>query len=336
MSRLGKEAKPPWSAIPVAVKGDVADALGSPVVRAGRVYGGYAPSATFRLRLADGRVAFFKGIWRDSNEFMHRALDLEERVYRELGPLISPWAPAFHAAFKRDDWHVLILEDLGPADVPPWPERKVRSAAEEFAAFHQRNLGREVPPWISRDDWKQFAGIWARLRDEAGAIQRAAALAGARAAEAEAWLNAALPTLLDSSMRIIEAPRPYTLLHEDTRSDNVRVTNGRLRLFDWNWISVGPLEFDVAAFAESIPSEGGPDPEHFVRSYERVVSVRRDVLNWAVAGFAAFFTSAAWRPASAFLPRIRDVQRRQMKACLTWAAQLHDLPEPTWLAAVPD
>src|SRR2546430_13583200 len=41
------------SAVPRAIKDEVAKLLGSPVARAERVFGGDTPSATFRVRLRD-------------------------------------------------------------------------------------------------------------------------------------------------------------------------------------------------------------------------------------------------------------------------------------------
>ena len=59
--------------------------------------------------------------------------------------------------------------------------------------------------------------------------------------------------------RILESATD-ALLHFDTRSDNLRLqSGGRLRLFDWPYASLGPPELDVAAFAQSITCEGGPD-----------------------------------------------------------------------------
>ena len=46
MTRLGPEAKPPWSEVPRSVKESVARAFGSPVARATRIYGGYPVIAT--------------------------------------------------------------------------------------------------------------------------------------------------------------------------------------------------------------------------------------------------------------------------------------------------
>jgi hypothetical protein len=36
------------------------------------------------------------------------------------------------------------------------------------------------------------------------------------------------------------------------------------------------------------------------------------------------------------LPRIRSIQRRQLKATLAWAARRFLLPEPRWLRTVAD
>src|SRR2546426_11818490 len=58
-----REAKPPWSAVPRAVKAEVARILGSPVASAERMYGGDAPSAPFRLALRNGRRAFLKSTY---------------------------------------------------------------------------------------------------------------------------------------------------------------------------------------------------------------------------------------------------------------------------------
>ena len=113
MSRTGVEDKQPWKTIPPAIREKVQAALGSTVVRANRVWGGYGPTPTFRLQFADGSRAFFKGTNQTVTEFAQGALVQEERVYRYLGPVIGQWAPEFYASFRYEGWHVLLLEDLG-------------------------------------------------------------------------------------------------------------------------------------------------------------------------------------------------------------------------------
>ena len=58
-----REAKPIWSVVPEAVRAETERILGARVARAARAFGGYGPSATFRLILDDGRRAFFKGVY---------------------------------------------------------------------------------------------------------------------------------------------------------------------------------------------------------------------------------------------------------------------------------
>lgn len=335
MSHAGSEPKLPWSTVPRAVKDDVARLLGSPVARAARVYGGYAPSATFRMRLADGRPAFFKGVHAGSNDHMRGAIAREERVYRELGPFLGAVAPAFLGAFRRDDWHAILLEDLGPTDVPPWTASRTRAAAHGYAAFHAANEAVPLPGWLRAEEWREYADFWPQLL--ARGIDAAAGLAGRHAlADAREWLVGFGPVLRDHAARLRRIRRPYTLLHLDTRADNVRVTGGRLRIFDWNWASPGPREFDAVAFAQGIAAEGGPAPERFLAWYAEVTPLRDEVIDASAAAIPGYFAMAAPRPPLAGLPRVRSIQRRQLKASLGLAARRFALPEPSWLRSVPD
>src|SRR3979409_853689 len=150
MGRIGAEAKPPWRLVPAPVRHQVEFLLGAGVVRALRVWGGYAPSPSFRLFLADGRRVFFKGVGETSNELMHPLLQTEERVYRELGQWIGPWAPRLFGSFVEGAWHVLLLEDVGRPSVPPWTPRALTSALGAYAEFHRHSLGQDLPGWLSR------------------------------------------------------------------------------------------------------------------------------------------------------------------------------------------
>ena len=92
MSRTGVEPKPAWRSVPERVPRRAEDTLGARVDRGARVWGGYTPTPTFRLRLGDGRGALFKAVGPTSNAFSRAAHDREERVYRELSDVIAPWA----------------------------------------------------------------------------------------------------------------------------------------------------------------------------------------------------------------------------------------------------
>lgn len=300
------------------------------------MYGGYAPSATFRVVLADGRRVFLKSTYPlPRGSHVKWSVAAEERVYRTLGDRIERWAPRFLGSLERQGWHVVALEDLGPSTIPPWTPAKARFAARDYARFHASTLGARLPPWLPRGEHARFATFWAALA-ERGELRSVAALARRHADEAEEWLAVALPLMRQWERRLARLPRPFALLHFDTRSDNLRLHGERLRLFDWPFASVGPAEFDVAAFAQAVAMEGGPLPERVLAWYEEVLPLRQASVDASLAGICGYFSDRAWRPPHAGLPRLRSVQRRQLKASLAWAARRFGLPEPSWLTAVAD
>ena len=310
--------------------------LGSRVIRATRAYGGYAASATFRLVLASGRRAFFKaGYPPPPGSAAIFPIADEEKRYRALAPIVGRWMPKLFSAFKKDAWHVLLMEDLGRTRIPPWSSRTARIATRSYARFHRATLGATLPRWLSRTQHAHFGEYWRGL-EKRGELGNAASLAGARADEAREWLDVALPVLVGHERELLSARRPFALLHFDTRSDNIRVIGERMVMFDWPFASVGPAEFDVVAFAQGFPAEGGPAPERILAWYEDVLPLRPREIDGSLAGIAGYFAHRSWQPPLPGLPRLRSIQRRQLKACLLWAARRFALPEPRWLDAVAD
>lgn len=334
MSRTGSEAKPAWSAVPRSVRERVGRALGSRVARAERVYGGYAPSATFRLRLANGKRAFFKSSYPLPNgSGVIWVIADEIRNYRKLERYIRPWAPAYLGSFSEAGWDVLLLEDVGPRSVPPWTPAKTRLAARSYARFHKRTNGMRLPRWLSREPYLAHSRFWRGLR-ESGGVAATASLAGRRADEAREWLDVALPAFVDQERRLEAAAPPFALLHFDTRSDNVRLHRDRLRIFDWPFASLGPAEFDVVAFCQAVEAEGGPDAQRVLAWYEDVLPLRPEMIDASLAGITGYFADRSPRPPVEGLPRLRQWQRAQLVTCVAWVARRLGLPDPRWLAAV--
>jgi Phosphotransferase enzyme family len=330
-----REDKPAWLVVPARLKEAVARVLGSQVVRARRTFGGYAPSATYVLTLADGNRAFFKGTYPlPAGSGVSWALDREEVVYRRLGRVIRPWAPEYFGSVRADGWHAVLIEAVGGTAVVPWTHAKAMRAVRSYAAFHASTLGRPMPNWLSHTQHRDFAVFWRQIASDEEAVERLAALAGERIGEASDWLRTYAATLRRGEEALRRAAEPYALLHFDTRSDNIRLEGSLLRMFDWPAASVGPAEFDVAAFAQSIEAEGGPGCEAVIGWYESELPLRRDVLIGSVAGIAGYFADRAPRPAVPGLPRLRSIQRRQLRVSLNWAARLLDVPEPSWLSTV--
>jgi len=331
-----REDKPAWSQVPPSVRAETERRLGSRVMRATRAYGGYAASATFRLALANGRRAFFKaGYPLPADSPVVLPIAQETRRYAALAPMVGRWMPKQLGAFRRARWDVLLMEDLGPATIPPWSPDKARRASRSYARFHRRTLGMPLPRGLSRTRHRRFGMFWGNA-GKTWELSNAARVAGRRADEAEEWLSVVMPTLRAAERDLVRAKPPFVVLHFDTRSDNFRLVGDRLVMFDWPWASAGPAEFDLAAFAQAVNAERGPDPERIVAWYEEILPLRERELAGSIAGIAGYFTFAAWRPPLAGLPRLRSIQRKQLRASVAWAARHFDLPEPRWLAAVPD
>jgi hypothetical protein len=331
-----REEKPRWSEVPRAVRAEAERRLGSRAARATRAYGGYAASATFRLVLANGKRAFFKaGYPPPPGSAAIFPIDREEKRYKALGKIVGPSMPAFYGSFRLEKWHVLLMEDVGPPTMPPWSASKARAASRSYAHFHKSTEGSSLPRWLSRTQHVPFGAYWQRMEKEA-LLGATASLAGRDADDAREWLDVALPLLVAHERRLAAARRPFVLLHFDTRSDNIRLVNGRLVMFDWPFACVGPAEFDVAAFAQAIAAEDGPSPERVVAWYEEVRPLRARELDASIAGIAGYFAHRAPQPPLPGLPRLRSIQRRQLKATLAWASRRFGLPEPRWLGRVED
>jgi hypothetical protein len=335
MPHTGIEEKTPWRNVPAAVKEETAHLLGSPVARATRAWGGYAPTPTYRLRLSDGRRAFIKGVNAESNDFMRAALDSELRIYSELPHVIEGHAPAFLGSFKYDDWSLLLLEDVGPKTAPPWTASLTRAVVGELAAFHESTVRHSLPEWMPTPGL--VASSERRTRRCVFGLEDLAAcafLAGPKAGEAEQWIKVHGSILAQAPARLPNESFNRTLIHGDIRTDNLRLVDGRLVMFDWPQASNFPPEFDLAAFAQAVTAEGGPEPQVIVNWYGERGAINQDALDAAVASVAGYFANAAWRPAILELPRMRTFQREQLKVTLTWAAHRFRLPEPTWVSEI--
>lgn len=330
MSRIGVEDKPPWKRVPKAVRQHVDAALGLPVVRATRIWGGYAPTPTYRLVLTDGRHGFFKGTYQASNEVAKNALLYEERVYRDLGTILGRWMPQLYATIQHDDWHVLLLEDLGPKSVPPWTPGRTRAITHALACFHQSSLGSRPPEWLSRPDERLQQENWTKMAQESLEFQKVATLAGEESAQALEWFQKISPHIEHLMKQPVLREGAYAILHGDLRSDNLRFTRRQLYLFDWPAITVGRPEWDMVAFAQSVTVEGGPSPEQVLTWYGEQFPLNINAIECALAWWLTFFADRAWRPEISELPRVRRFQRQQLSVIVSWAARQWSLPQPAW------
>lgn len=227
---------------------------------------------------------------------------------------------------------LLVLDDLGPRSVPPWSRRLAGDVLRDYAAFHDSTRLREIPGWLRRPgEWILGGGRswdWAWSSEDLG---RLIALAGPHESTARAWIETVRRGLAEAAQVPIEPDSPRSLLHLDTRSDNLRWVAGRLYLLDWPHAAVGSAEEDVTAFVQSITVEGGPEPEELLGMYAGPHGLDPVAVDRAIAGWAGYFAYQGAQPEMPELPRLRSFQRQQLRVTLQWAARRLRLSPPSWL-----
>ncbi len=273
-----------------------------------RIERGYTPAERWVIRFADGSTAFAKiGV----TPLTASCLRDEHRTYRQLN---APFMPRL-LGFEDSERPLLLLEDLSDARwPPPWASGDIDSFVR---AMQQVAATRPLP-----DDFPTLAAEFGAT----GSEQRASTGWGAVARDprpflslgacSEAWLTHALPRLKEAQQ---DAPvEGDALLHNDVRSDNLCFSRDRgMILIDWNLASRGNALFDLAFAAPSIALEGGPAPEQLVADDGKMAAL--------VSGY---FAERAGLPAIPDAPRVRWIQREQLRIALPWAARALGLAEP--------
>jgi hypothetical protein len=273
-----------------------------------RVERGYTPAERWVVGFADGSSAFAKV---GASPLTSDYLRVEHRRYQQLHADFMPRLLSFDADLERP---ILLLEDLSAADwPPPWRPGDVERVVERL---RQVAATRPLP-----DDLPS-------LEDEFGAsgsAQRAASGWGAVLREPDAFLGLGLCSarwLEQVQGRLLAAQDDAALsgddlLHNDVRSDNLCLLSERVVLIDWNLAGRGNAAFDLAFAAPSLHLEGGPLPEELVGDDAGLAAI--------VSGF---FAERAGLPTIADAPRVRWIQREQLRIALPWVARVLDLPPP--------
>ncbi|WP_282936191.1 phosphotransferase [Paenibacillus sp. RC67] len=326
-----REPKPYWRDVPKELREQIEDKMASPIRRASRVFGGYGPTATFRLFLEDGRTLFAKGAGKDSIAENWRVLPLEEAMYRNV-TAITPISPRYYGSVSVDGWHLLLLEDLRQVKkVPPWSKALALQAMRDIAAFHIRGIS-EMDK-VEAMSGKGVTDNWLTIKNNMEERNYFLGLFQDNEKEAEAWLDAVIDTLIPIEEELMRSDQPWGLIHKDIRSDNLCFRNDALVLFDWALACRGPLIFDIGFFFPSIEGEGGSPAECLLPEYRKEMAAHGidfpPFAEQAVAvATAGFFATRAGKPPIPVLPRLRYIQRLQLGPALRWSSNLLGLPYP--------
>jgi len=282
-----------------AVRARIDALLGAATVGFRPVEGGYSPVARWRVSTASRDRAFVKMA---HTAYTRRALRAEHAALRTLDVDFAPRL----IGFEDDDLHpLLVLEDLGDARwPPPWDPALVEEVRDTLARMHA--MPTALPPFSVVHAGEERG--WQSVADAPDAFL-ALGLVSPR------WLDAALPALLDADARADLAGDVLT--HFDVRSDNLCRADRGVVLIDWNLACRGNPDLDLGFWLPSLEMEGGPPPEASLARHPEVAA-------WV----SGFFAARAGLPIVPEAPRVREVQRAQLRTALPWAVRALGLPDP--------
>ena len=101
----------------------------------------------------------------------------------------------------------------------------------------------------------------------------------------------------------------------DVRSDNICFRDGRALLVDWNQTVLAHRDVDIACWLPSLHAEGGPAPEEILPDAGPLAAV-----------ISGYFAERAGKPVIPTAPRVRVVQKQQLRTALPWAVRSLGLP----------
>src|ERR1700674_517894 len=293
-----------WEDLPDWVRGVIEARLGGKVVEAVTQPGGFSPGLAARLRLDDGSRVFVKAVSEKANPDtpdMHRR---EAKIVAAL-PASAP-APRLLWTFDEDGWVILAFEDVdGRHPGAPWTEEDlalVVSALKQMAA----NL---TPSPIATD-------VTASGAFERGINGWRIALEGGEQ-RLDRWCLKHLERLAALESLAPAAAAGETLLHFDTRADNLLIAGDRVFVLDWPSARIGAAFIDWLIMAPSVAMQGGPAPDDFMTRFD-ISGVSRQDFDAILCSTAGYFLVRALAPAPQGLPTVRAFQAAQGKIALEW------------------
>lgn len=239
------------------------------------------------------------------NDHTRHTVQAEARFYQSFQAHFTPQLLAFS---DHPEHPLLVLEDLSQAFwPPPWDEGRIEGVLDTLDLVAQSRPPAHVP---SLEKYRESLSGWEQVAEDPDPFL-------GLGLSSDTWLSDSLPLLIEASTRaVLEGS---ALIHYDVRSDNIAFLPGRTVLVDWSGPAVGNPLLDVVTWLPSLHVEGGPPPEEIIGDHGAEL----------VALVAGYWASRAGLPPPDGAPRVREVQRAQLKVALPWAARLLDLSLPS-------
>ncbi len=293
-----------WGQLPAHVRRGVEGIVGGgSVVTAISQAGGFSPGTADRLVTAAGRRAFVKAVSPAQNPDTPRIHRTEAYVVGHLPS--SAHLPRLLGTYDDGDWVAAVYADIdGRTPRVPWLSAEIEATAAALRAVAADGTPNPVPGLspLTTAFAPEYGG-WERIRQAPpGVLDR--------------WASAHLDLLCDLAAKGLAALGGSSLVHGDTRADNLIVRDDdTVVVIDWPWACEGAAWFDLLCLAINVDLHGG-DPERLVARH--LGDVQPDDLTAALAGLTGYFVDAARYPPPPGLPTVREFQAAQGRSTLRW------------------
>lgn len=292
-----------WDELPGHIRDAIEDRTGGRVVEAVTQAGGFSPGLAARLLLEDGRRVFVKAVSEKANPdtpAMHR----REAVVVAAMPDSAP-VPRLQWTYENDGWVVLGFDDVdGRHPSLPWQEDDldlVVRALQEMSALLTPS------PIDSPTASSRFAG---HIQGWKRALAR-------KEARLDPWVLRNLERLAKLEALAPAAAAGETLLHFDTRADNLLISGNRLYVIDWPSACIGAAWIDWMGMAPSVAMQGGPHPQVFFDRFH-IDGASSAEIDAVLCSLAGYFVVGALEPPPPGLPTVRAFQAAQGEEALAW------------------
>ncbi|WP_176523068.1 phosphotransferase family protein [Blastococcus aggregatus] len=302
----------PYDRLPSALRAQIDQVLGSPVVRVSPRKGGFSPGPATVVTCADGRSAFVKAAGTPLNPETPTLMRAEAEVAAGL-PASLP-VPALRAHLEwadgADEWVALVFDVFdGDAAPLPWTPRTAAVAVAGLA-----ELARSGTPC-------PVAGLPTLAERVDKPLSSWSGLAADPPADLDPWEVQRLDWLGRVPDRLAAGGwlGGDTLVHGDLRADNLLIgPGGAVAFVDWAWAVRGADWIDTVLFSLDAAAQGGVDPEWLVGRSALVAAADPRQVTDLVLAMAGMWATSMRRPAPPGLPTIRAFQRHFHDAALAW------------------
>jgi aminoglycoside phosphotransferase (APT) family kinase protein len=299
-----KGVRVPWEEVPAEVRVELEARMGSSVVEALTQPHGFSPGLAARLRLADGRRIFVKAVSETANPDSPDIHRREARILNAL-PVAAP-APRLLWTYDDRGWVALGLEDVdGRHPYEPWTEEDLTLVVATMT-----KMARDLTPSPIEVDETAAQGFARDINGWQTALDR-------KEDRLDPWPARHLARLAELESRAPAAAEGPTLLHFDTRADNLLIADGRLYVLDWPWARTGAWWIDLVAMASSVAMQGGPAPEALLARLD-LSGVSGDAIDAVVCSIAGYFAVRGLEPPPPGLPTVRAFQAAQGRVAIAW------------------